>query len=294
MKYILLIFTAICLLSYQQKTEPILFEPNLISDGGVFGLTISPDSKTAFWVKSNGKRDTLSIMESEKIEGKWTQPKVASFSTSMGEWKDIDPVFSPDGKTLLFQSNRPVATAPHRKGFDIWKVRKLKNGWSKPYHLGNTINTDASESYASITKSGTIYFMKETEKGNSDIYFSEFKNGEYQEPKNIGMPINTENRESNPFISPKEDYIIYFSDTKEGYGEVDLYISFKKNKQWTTPQNLGAIINSEHAEFCPFVHQKEKRLYFSRQIKQENRMLEDFYYIDFDSKKYKLSSNLEK
>lgn len=269
--------------------QPFLFEPDLISNGGVFGLTISPDSKTALWVQSNGRRDTLLIMESHKLQGKWTAPKPASFSTTNAQWKDIDPMFSPDGKLVLFQSTRPVPGKSNREGFDIWAVRREKKGWGQPYHLGNKINSDASESYASITRSGTIYFMKENEDklGKSDIYRSERMNGEYQDPVTIGMPVNTSERESNPFISPEEDYLLYFSTDSSGFGEVDLYISFRKDGKWTSPKNLGQPINSALAEFCPFLHKKEKRLYFSRQQKLPDRMLENLYYIDFDIEKYR-------
>ncbi len=269
--------------------QPFLFEPEIISNGGVFGLTISPDSKTALWVQSNGRRDTLLIMESHKLQGKWTAPKPASFSITNAQWKDIDPMFSPDGKLVLFQSTRPVPGKPDREGFDIWAVRREKNGWGQAYHLGNKINSDASESYASITRSGTIYFMKENEDklGKSDIYRSERMNGEYQDPVNIGMPVNTSERESNPFISPEEDYLLYFSTDSSGFGEVDLYISFRKDGKWTSPKNLGQPINSALAEFCPFLHEKEKRLYFSRQQKLPDRMLENLYYIEFDIEKYR-------
>lgn len=269
--------------------QPFLFEPDLISNGGVFGLTISPDSKTALWVQSNGRRDTLLLMESHKLQGKWTTPKPASFSTTNAQWKDIDPMFSPDGKLVLFQSTRPVPGKPGREGFDIWAVRREKKGWGQPYHLGNKINSDASESYASITRNGTIYFMKENEDkvGKSDIYRSELKNGEYQDPVNIGLPVNTSERESNPFISPEEDYLLYFSTDSSGYGEVDLYISFRKDGKWTSPKNLGQPINSALAEFCPFLHEKEKRLYFSRQQKLPDRMLENLYYIEFDIENYR-------
>lgn len=279
-----LIFTVII---SRAQTEPALFEPGKISDGGAFGLTISPDSRTALWVKSNGKRDTLVVMESVKVKGKWQDPVVASFSSSSGNWKDIDPVFSPDGETILFQSTRPVPGLPQRQGFDIWAVKKQKKGWSEPFHLGNNINTDASESYASMSLDGSVYFMKENSDGlgKSDIYVSQKLNGAYQVPKNLGLPVNTPNRESNPFISPGGDYLIYFSDKPEGYGEVDLYISFKKGENWSVPQNLGNSVNTSQAEFCPFYHTGEKRLYFARQTKSNGRFIENLYSVYLDIQK---------
>jgi len=271
------------------KAQPYLFEPALISKGGVFGLTISPDSQTALWVQSNGRRDTLVIMESSRRNGKWIAPVTASFSTTTANWKDIDPMFSPDGKLVLFQSTRPVPGKPQREGFDIWAVRREKEGWSEPFHLGNTINSDASESYASIANNGNIYFMKENENniGKSDIYVAEYSNGDYLLPVNLGPPVNTTDRESNPFISPEEDYLLYFSTDSTGFGEVDLYISIRKNGKWTKGKNLGKPINSVLAEFCPFYHTQEKRLYFSRQEKLADRMLENLYYIDLDIEKYR-------
>ncbi|MFZ6025929.1 MAG: hypothetical protein ACOYVG_15915 [Bacteroidota bacterium] len=123
---------------------------------------------------------------------------------------------------------------------------------------------------------------------NSDIYVSKKINGIYQQPENMGMPLNTVRfRESNPFISEKEDYIIYFSSDSTGLGEVDLYISFKKNGKWLQPKNLGAPINTSLAKCCPFYHEKEKRLYFSRQKKEERRMYEDIYFINFNPHQYK-------
>lgn len=288
MKYFLLLTLIQLSLFSTAQQQAVLFEPGIISNDGVFGLTISPDSKTALWVQSNGKRDTLRIMESKKENGKWSMPRVASFSSANGEWKDIDPMFSPDGKMVLFQSNRNAGRASTRTDFDIWAVTLTTTGWSAPYRLQGNINSEASESYASITRDGTIYFMKENENktGQSDIYYSTFKDGIYQEPINIGAPINTNERESNPFIAPDGQYLLYFSTDKNGFGEVDLYISFRQNGIWSKPQNLGSSINSSVAEFCPFVHQKEKRLYFSRQEKMDGRFNENIYYIDFDIRKY--------
>lgn len=285
-----LILTGILVSFSGNSQDAQLFEPGLISDGGVFGLTISPDGNTALWVKSNGRRDTLVILQSNKINGRWSNPVTASFSSADAKWKDIDPIFSPDGKTVIFQSTRKVPDQPGRTGFDIWAVDKTTVGWSAPYHLGNTINTDASESYASVTNKGDVYFMKENpaQAGNADIYVSRKVNGIYQEPANIGSPVNTiKFRESNPFISPEEDYIIYFSSDTTGLGEVDLYISFKKHGEWSQPKNIGTPVNSELAEFCPFYHVKEKRLYFSRQKKGAGRMYEDLYFIPFDPYLYK-------
>ena len=281
-----LLFTAHHL---QAQSLPEIYQPGTVSNEGVFGFTLSPDGNRALWVSSGGKRDTLRIMESRKIRRKWTAPAIASFSTARGEWKDIDPVFAPDGKKLLFQSTRNTHRASGRTDFDLWAVDLGPGGWGSPYPLGDSVNSTLSESYASMSRDGTLYFMKENpvNRMQSDIYMAVLDKGQYRQPQPLGHPINTSERESNPFISPEGDYLLYFSSDKYGLGEVDLYISFRHKEGWSAPRNLGAPINSALAEFCPFVHARQRKLYFSRQEKTEGRMKENIWSVDFDPRDYR-------
>lgn len=278
------------------QTQPVMFEKGVVSNDAVFGFTLSPDATHALWVQSNnGRRDTLFIKEAAIKNGAVQTPRIAEFSSgaAQGKWKDIDPLFSPDGNTILFQSTRPVPGKPDRKGFDIWATSKTANGqWSEPWHLGNQVNSDSSESFASVAINGNMYFTGTLPGhfGGTDIYVSKFLNGAYQPAQNLGPQINSAERESNPFIAADESYLIYFSTMKEGaFGEVDLFISFNKNGEWQKPVNLGGSINSALAEFCPFYHQKQKRLYFARQQKRtgEPGMIENIYWISFDPAAYK-------
>lgn len=271
------------------QAKPEMFQPDLISNNKVFGFTLSPDGKEAFWVHSNGGRDTLVIYTSTLVKGKWQTPQPASFSGNPGVWKDIDPVFSPDGKVLVYQSTRPVDGKPDRTGFDIWAIRKTKDGWSEPYHLGNTINTDESESFASITNAGSIYFTKQVPGGFglADIYVSTFSNGEYSEPINPGKPLNSSQRDGNPFVSPKEDYVIYLRNDSASQN-AEMFISFRENGKWKEPVKLSDDINSDTNEFCPFYHEKQKKLFFCRtQVLASGRRIENIYSIDFNPYDYR-------
>lgn len=264
-----------------------LFASGTLSTGDVFGLTLSPDGKTAVFVKAYGGRDSLHLYTSSWENGQWTKPQVAPFSTTGTRWKDIDPIFSPDGKLLLFNSTRAVTGHENKADFDIWAVQRKADTWGEPYHLGAVINTDSSDIYASVAQSGNLYFSSNRVggEGKLDLYMSEYHHGTYQTPKNLGVNLNTINNDSNPYISPKEDYLIFWQQNPGGYGASDLYISFKQKGNWSKPMNLGPEINSKLGDFCPFV--KGKKLYFSRTEVREGKRIENLYSIDFSAKEWK-------
>jgi hypothetical protein len=159
-------------------------------------------------------------------------------------------------------------------------VKKQNSGWSTPYHLGNTLNSDSSESFASISKNGNVYFTLENGIHQGDIYMSEYKDGEFQPQKSLGLVINTDLRESNPFISPDENYLIYVASKPENEKDADLYVTFRKGNSWSKPINLGDVLNTSANEFCPFIHYKQDRIYFTRMTRTANRNIENVYYYE--------------
>lgn len=79
-------------------------------------------------------------------------------------------------------------------------------------------------------------------------------------------------------IPPNEDYIIFRGYEQEvNFGLGDLYISFNIAGEWTKPENLGDVINSEADEICPLVTPDGKLFIFS-----SNRYLEQFKPSDLE------------
>lgn len=245
-----------------------LFEPEMVSDNQAFGLTISPNGKELFYVKSFGGRDTLQIFYSQKINGKWQKPTLAPFADR--GYRQIDPAFSPDGQIVLFNSLSNTDSS-----FDIFFSRKTQSGWSAPERFSDSINTTASDFYATVSKNKNIYFTRRV--NSNDIYVSYYKNNQYLKAVPIDSTVNTVGNESNPYISPNEDYLIFFADYKEGFGETDLYISFRKDNKWSYPINLGSEINSKIGEFCPAIDFKNNLFLFSRTQVINGRRIENIY-----------------
>lgn len=273
MKLIKTIFLFIlfpCLLSSQDTPENAL-EPMLgwFSEQAfnVRDFTLSPDADEIYFTVESYKRNISFIVVSKNVNDDWTQPEVVSFS---GKYRDIEPAFAPDGKTLYFASNRPLNNAEGTpKDYDIWMVNRTdkRDKWSEPVNLGNPVNSDKDEFFPSVTSSGNLYFtatLEET-KGREDIYVCEYKDGKYSPPRSLDTTINTQTYEFNAWVAPNESLIIFSSFArKDGNGGGDLYFSKKDDSgKWQAAQNFGTPVNSDKLDYCPFYDFKTQTLYFT-------------------------------
>jgi Tol biopolymer transport system component len=204
------------------------------------------------------------ILLTELRDGVWTPPEEAGFSL---RGQDGDFTIAPDDQTVLFASGRPVEKGgPSLRDHNIWKTVRTSSGWKEPEWLAHPVNTDAHESYPSLSADGTLYFFSRREGGfgQSDIYLSEPVNGKYEQVINLGSIINTEHHEVDPFIAPDESYLILASDRPGGFGSDDFYICFKSSDgNWLPPMNMGEQINSRHTEYIVNVTLDGKYLFFT-------------------------------
>jgi len=219
------------------------------------------------------------IFMTKEIDGQWTRPKPMPFTSN---FTDRDFTMSPDGTKILFGSNRPQGdnTSP-METLDIFVIERLATGeWSVPRNIGYPINTRRSENYPSIARNGNLYFFTSREDGfgGCDIYLSQFVNGRYQQPENLGSAINSDKHDWDAVISPDECFIIFSSkDRPDSIGTQDLYISFRKEDGgWTQAKNMGSAVNSSHDEICPSLSQDGQYLFFT----SRRRGKADIFWID--------------
>ncbi len=175
-----------------RQSGPQLFGPGVLSTpDDEFGGTLSPDGRTFLYCKSVPRSQFYVIVESHHDGGRWSAPRIASFS---GRYRDSDPVFSRDGSRVYFVSDRPVAGVD-RKNFDVWSVARRDESWGEPENLGPPVNSDKNEYFVSFTRDGTIYFTsaREGSRGPIDVWRSQWADGRYGEPENLGETINGKN-----------------------------------------------------------------------------------------------------
>ncbi len=239
---------------------PELFAPDIISTGHHDGcITFSPDGKELFYHFGGLGKMVILYMKHDK--NRWTGPQVASFS---GKYRDGEPHFSYDGNKILFRSNRPLdGKGEPMATTDIWIVEREGKGWGEPRNPGPPINSEKNDLYPTISKSGDLYFASDRDEG-WDIYISKHNERGYDKPEKLSDAINSEFGDWDAFLAPDESYIIFGSNGRsDGFGESDLYISFKREDDtWTKSRNMGAQINTQYREVDPVVSPDRKFIFF--------------------------------
>jgi flagellar motor protein MotB len=190
----------------------------------------------------------------EKDSGSWKG--VELFSKELTTILNEGPAtFTSDGKTIYYARNtiiegkfKDINAASNTMG--VFSAQ-LKNGvWtniqafpfnSDDYSLGTpALSLDEHKLYFASDMPGGY--------GGTDIYYSEFKDGEWQKPVNLGKQINTSGNESYPFVS-QAGKLFFSSDGLPGFGGKDIFYSVELAGKWQSPIHLEATINSSADDF---------------------------------------------
>ncbi|MBN1132576.1 MAG: PD40 domain-containing protein [Bacteroidales bacterium] len=181
------------------------------------------------------------------------------------ELNEYWPSLSVDGQILYFTVL--LDDPPERIHEDFFYATFEGDHWSARKNLGPPINTPDNEGAQSITADGrTLYFTacnRPDGMGKCDIYVSEYVEGAWSVPVNLGYPVNTASSDKHPSISPDGRRLYFCSDRVGGKGGFDIWFSDKKGASWSKPVNAGDSVNTPGMEQSPFIHPDQQTLYFS-------------------------------
>ena len=180
-------------------------------------------------------------------------------------------IITKDGLTLYFtknnfKKNKNKKNAKDEVSLKIYRAKFQNGHWSNvvelPFNSDNyncahpVLSSDEKTLYFSSNMPGTF--------GQSDLYrVSVLENGTFSSPENLGNTINTEGRETFPYLSSTGE--LYFaSDGHLGLGGLDVFVS-KSNADGTfsKPINLGNPINTAFDDFSYVVNSQTQIGYFS-------------------------------
>ncbi len=148
------------------------------------------------------------------------------------------------------------------------KYRERTNsGWSEVKSLGAPFDEMRIMRLTASSK-GTYYFDEASETG--PIRYSRLIDGKREKPRTLNKDIGMGKWEAHPFIAPDESYLIWDEQSEGGYGDSDLYISFRqKGGSWGAAINLGDKINTEFEDAYGSVTPDGKYFFFHRSTGQD-------------------------
>lgn len=199
-------------------------------------------------------------------------------------------VFTKDKQTIYFTRNDQDGGNYEKLDYGNIRTDKLKiyrsimnkqGEWSKPKAL--PFNNDAySVAHPALSVDETkLYFSSDMPggEGESDIYEVTINSdGSFGEPKNLGKIINTEGKETFPFVSVNND--LYFaSDGHVGLGGLDVFvIPLEEQKDENSVVNIGKPVNSQGDDFSFIINDITKRGYFSSN-RDQGKGKDDIYSV---------------
>ena len=131
-----------------------------------------------------------------------------------------------------------------------------------------------------LTSSAQGTFVFDDYKSGDVIRMSVLKDGERQEPEIMGPAVNSGEWTAHPFIAPDESYLIWDSEREGGFGESDLYISFRQDDgSWGPAINMGEAVNSDKWDAFASVTPDGKYILFNRGVDPDNDNV-DIYWVD--------------
>ena len=196
--------------------------------------------------------------------------KVKKFKSLNSRFHEATPVFTKDGKTAYFTRNNYV---DGKKGKDENKTTLVKlykatfedNKWSNIMALPFTSDNYSTAHPALSPDEKTLYFSSDMPgtSGQSDIYKVSINDSNYGTPVNLGPTINTEGKETFPYVT-NENEIYFSSDGRPGLGGLDVFVGkLEDDGSIRTIQNIGADVNSPKDDFAYMIDPVSRKGYFS-------------------------------
>ncbi|RMF52490.1 MAG: hypothetical protein D6750_02180 [Bacteroidetes bacterium] len=233
--------------------RPINLGPQVNTPDEEYLPSLTADGQRLFFTSRRPRRERNPLEPSGDEDLYWTEKDAQS-----GAWKSAQPVgppinsprnegaafFSSDGQwAFLTLCDRPDGLG----SCDLYFSELKGLSWSEPRNLGPVVNSSAWESHPSLTHDRRrLYFAsgRPGGLGGSDLWYTDFVNGAWQPPVNVGPPVNTPGDEYSPMIAADGRTLYFASDWHPGMGGMDLFVTYLTDTGWTVPRNLGYPLNT--------------------------------------------------
>ncbi|GJL90939.1 TolB family protein [Hyphococcus sp.] len=240
-------------------STPERFAPGIVStEYWEYGGAFTPDLREFYLLRDGGKYEEASFVVFRYEDGEWRESVV---SRRAGQ-----PFISPDGKTMHLGRRYK---------------KRTETGWSEIKELEAPFK-DLPIMRLTASANGTYYFDTfNRDQLDFPIRYSRLADGKYEAPKPLNEAINTGTYLNHPFIAPDESYLLWDAKREDGYGDSDIYISFRQSDgSWGAAITLGNEVNTDAWEASASVTPDGKYLFFSRNMGSDDYENVDIFWVD--------------
>lgn len=176
---------------------------------------------------------------------------------------ELGPVLSRDGHQLYFSSTRPGGHG----GLDLWVSWRDDvhddAAWQAPVNLGVDVNGAGPEWPASLRRPELYMAKALTAVDAYHIYVSRMTDDGFSTPTLV-PELNSTAQDRAPAISFDGREFFLTSTRPGGLGDYDLYTSTRQGdgQPWTTPVNLGPVVNSPYLDVAARLSEDGLTLFF--------------------------------
>jgi outer membrane protein OmpA-like peptidoglycan-associated protein len=195
-------------------------------------------------------------------------------------YDEINPVISPDGKTLFFtRVNHPENTFGENDSEDIWFSTLQTDGtWSSATRLLH-LNIGRYNAVLSVSEDGNTLLLNGVynRKGNAwkkrGVSISTKVGNDWSIPEPLKIPSLAKSNsgiKSSASMSADGNFLVLSFSTIYNSERSDIFIARKKkNGNWSSPKKIRKV-NSKASDDAPFLSADNKTLYFASDRKGKN------------------------
>ncbi|MBC8143933.1 MAG: PD40 domain-containing protein, partial [bacterium] len=240
--------------------------PNVNSTGTELGPVIAPDGRTLFYTRGGSDGDQDIWFSRVDSSGDWSSAERMPYPLT-NRFNNFVESVTPDGNTLLiggrYLGYSAIVTGlsmTHRTltGWREPEALRIRNYYSRSKSVSSCLGSDGQTLVMSLDREGGA--------GQQDLHVSFRRDdGEWTEPLNLDTVVNTNAIDFAPFLAADGVTLYFSSKGHGGFGEADIFVTRRLDstwRNWSTPENLGATINSDEWDAYYVIPASGEYVYF--------------------------------
>jgi hypothetical protein len=269
--------TALAVPAHAQKfsdwSAPVNLGPLVNTSDNDTCASISKDGLT-FYFARGGSPLEIWYTERPSLDSPWGASQKLPAAINTPGSNNFCETLSADLHALYFISDRAGGCGGTDMYVSYRRNTHDNSGWETPVNLGCQVNSTEQELRASPFQGedGTEYLYFSSARlggtgpvGTLDIYVSKKQSDGTFGPPTLVEGLNTTFNDSRPNVRERDGLEIFFDSNRSGgIGGADLYTSTRASLSdpWSTPVNLGAVVNSSTTDQRPSLSWDGTALYF--------------------------------